>query len=51
MNDENVLKINIEKEIPFFGVGDSLESRLRKISTSISGNNSKNYLCYTQSWP
>ena len=32
MNDENVLKINIEKEIPFFGVGDSLESRLRKVS-------------------
>ncbi len=32
MNDEGVLKINIEKEIPFFGVGDSLESRLRKVS-------------------
>ena len=32
MGDESVLKINVEKEIPFFGQGDSLENRLRKVS-------------------
>ena len=32
ISDESVLKINIEREIPFFGFGDSLENRLRKVS-------------------
>ncbi len=32
MTDESVIKIKIEREIPFFGEGDSLENRLRKVT-------------------
>lgn len=32
MNEENCVKIEILKRVPFFGEGDTIESRLRKIS-------------------
>lgn len=32
MSEDNCIAINIIKEIPFFGEGDSLENRLRKVS-------------------